>query len=79
MTCQRSLRNLVPGLEIVQNSMLLRPYCVLDIGHHDLGTEKMLRLGSLAVPTTARPVATLPGCAIVLLASSWVLSLGPEA
>lgn len=58
MTCHRSLRKLVPGLEVVKSNVLLRPYCVLGTGHYALGTESdEIRLSGRT--HHCHPVATL--------------------
>lgn len=77
MTCHGSLRKLVPALEVVQSNML-RPYCVLEAGHCALGMEKIMRLGSLAVPTTATtaiPVAAPSQLCDASLGLSWLRRL----
>ena len=67
---------MVPSLKIVKSNLLLRPYCVVATCCCALGTEKVMRLASLAVPstaTTAIPVAALScGSGIPLLGSSWL-------
>lgn len=59
ITCQGSPKKGMSLLEIVKSNLFPRPLCVLSTGHCALCTEKVMRLGSPAVPSTAIPVAVL--------------------